>query len=72
MKRTIVLEDLDCANCAAKLQDKIGKLPGVTTATVNFMGQKLELEAPDDLFDGILTEAKAIIKKFDPDITVRA
>lgn len=72
MKKVIKLEDLDCANCAAQLENKIGKLDGVITASVDFMGQKMELEAADDAFDGILAQAKDIIKKFDPDIVVHA
>ena len=39
---------------------------------MNFMSQKMVLEAPNDRFDAILTEAKALIKKIEPDVTVKA
>ena len=63
MKKTIKLIDLDCANCAAKIENAVKKLDGVTNVTVSFMGQKMILEAPDELFDSVLKEAKALIKK---------
>ena len=65
MKKTIKLLDLDCGHCAVK------KIDGVTNVSVNFMNQKMILEAPDDKFDAILTEAKALIKKIEPDVTVK-
>ena len=54
MKKAFKLEELDCANCAAKMEAAIGKLPGVNKATVSFMAQKLILDAEDDRFDEIL------------------
>lgn len=59
MKKTFKLIDLDCAHCAAKMEEAIKKLPGVTNASVNFLQQKFTLEAPDDQFDEAL---KAAIK----------
>ena len=55
MRRSFKLEDLDCANCAAKMEEAIGKLPGVTKVSVNFMAQKKILEADDDAFVQILS-----------------
>ena len=49
----------------------VKKIDGVTNVSVNFMNQKMILEAPDDKFDAILTEAKALIKKIEPDVTVK-
>jgi len=72
MKKTIKLQDLDCANCAAKIENALNKLEGVTSAKVNFLSQKMELEAPDDKFELILGEAKKLIKKIEPDVTVKA
>lgn len=63
MKKTIKLLDLDCGHCAAKIETAVKKIDGVTNVSVNFMNQKMILEAPDDKFDAILTEAKALIKK---------
>ena len=50
MKKTFLLEDLDCANCAAKIETAINELENVSSASVSFMSQKLVLEAPDDKF----------------------
>ena len=67
MKRTIRMENLDCANCAAKMEAGISKLPGVNKATISFMTQKLLLDAQDDLFDEVLREARKICQKVEPD-----
>ncbi len=70
MKKSFELEDLDCAHCAQKMQDAIAKIEGVDSVTVNFLAQKLTLEAADDKFDAILKEAIKTIKKVEPDCTV--
>ena len=70
MKKSFKLEDLDCANCAAKMEAAINKLPGVNKATVSFMAQKLILDAADDRFDEILTAAKKEIRKVESDCRV--
>ena len=51
MKKTFNLEDLDCANCAAKMEAAIKKLDGVQNATVSFMTQKMTIEADEAVFD---------------------
>ena len=70
MKKTFKLEDLDCANCAAKMEIAIGKLDGVKKVTVSFMTQKLTLEADDDSFDAVLQAAIKCIAKVEPDCRV--
>lgn len=70
MKKAFKLKDLDCANCAAKMENAIGKLEGVKSASVNFMAQKLTLEADDDVFEAVLQNALKTIKKVEPDCTV--
>lgn len=70
MKKVFKLEDLDCAHCAAKMEDAIRKIDGVQGVQVNFLAQKLTLEAPDDRFDGILAEAVRACKKIEPDCTI--
>ena len=70
MKKKFKLMDLDCANCAAKMEDAIKKLDGVNDATVSFMMQKLTLDADDDRFDEILKEASEICKKVEPDCKI--
>ena len=63
MKKKFKLEELDCANCAAKMEEAIGKLPGVEAASVNFMAEKLTIEADEDKFDEILEAAQQEITK---------
>lgn len=70
MKKTFKLEDLDCANCAAKMEDAIKKLDGVTDASVNFMAQKMTIEADDLQFDEIIKKVVKIINKVEPDCKV--
>ena len=70
MKKTFKLEDLDCANCAAKMEAAINKLDGVQKATVSFMTQKLTLEAEEERFDEVLKEAVECIAKVEPDCRV--
>ena len=70
MKKTFKLQDLDCANCAAKIEDAIKKLDGVNNATVSFMTQKLTLDADDAKFDAILQQAVKVCKKVEPDCTI--
>ena len=68
MKKTFKLIDLDCANCAAKMEAAIKKLPGVTDATVSFLTQKMTVEA-DDL-DAVMKDVVKCIKKVEPDCEV--
>ena len=70
MKKVFKLQDLDCANCAAKMENAIAKLPGVQKVSVNFMTQKLTLEAEEADFARILEEACKCISKVEPDCTV--
>ena len=71
MKRTIRLIDLDCANCAAKIENAVKKIDGVTDASVSFMNQKMVLEASDDRVEDVLNQIKKLVKKIEPDITVK-
>ena len=68
MKKTYKLVDLDCANCAAKMEAAIKKLPGVTDATVSFLTQKMTIEA-DDL-DAVMKDVVKCVKKVEPDCEV--
>ena len=70
MKKVFKLIDLDCANCAAKMERAINQIDGVQKATVSFMAQKLTLEADDARFDEIVREAVKCVKKVDPDCEV--
>ena len=66
MKKTYKMEDLDCANCAAKMEAAIQKIEGVTAASVSFMAQKVTIEGDDARFDEILKEAVKGCKKGGP------
>ena len=70
MKKTFKLDEVDCANCAAKMEAAINKLDGVTEATVSFMTQKLTIEADEKDFDKILKAAQKAIKKIEPDCRI--
>ena len=70
MKKTYMLEDLDCANCAAKMEEAVKKIDGVNFASVNFLAQKMTLEADDEAFDEILKKAIKTIKRVEPDCRV--
>lgn len=67
MKKTFKLENLGCANCAAKMEAGIKKINGVTNASVNFITQRLIIEASDEYIDEIIKKAAAICKKIEPD-----
>lgn len=70
MKKIFKLEGLDCAHCANKIEEKIAKLEGVNSVVVNFMTTKMTLEAVDEKFEAILTEAKKIINELEPDVNI--
>ena len=66
MKKVFKLRDLDCANCAAKMEAAIQKIHGVERASVNFMTQKLTIEAADSDFERVLSEAEKAMRRVEP------
>ena len=70
MRKVFKLQDLDCANCAAKMEAAIKKLDGVNDATVSFMTQKLTLDADDDRFEAIVDECVKVCKRVEPDCVI--
>jgi len=66
MKKKYTIENLCCANCAAKMESGINKLENVE-ASISFLTQRLTIEAPDEAFDEAIEKAEAIIKKIEPD-----
>lgn len=70
MRKSFKLQDLDCANCAAKMENGIKGIDGVQSATVSFMTQKLVLEADDARFNDILDEAQRVCAKIEPDCVI--
>ena len=71
MKKKFKLTDLDCANCAAKMEAAIKKLDGANDATVCFLSQKLTLGADGARFDAILDEVVRVCKKVEPDCVIQ-
>ena len=70
MKKRYNLRDLDCANCAAKMENAIRRIDGVRDASVSFLTKKLTLEADEGRFDAILREAVAVCRKIEPDCVI--
>jgi copper chaperone CopZ len=70
MKKKFKLEDLDCANCAAKMENRIKEIPGVNDATVSFMTQKLTIDADDARFDEIMDQVVKECAKVEPDCRI--
>ena len=71
MKKSFRLVGLDCANCAAKIEKDIQKLPGVSKAVVSLMTTRMTIEADDDKFDEIVKKATEIVNKYEPDVVVK-
>ncbi len=71
MKKKFKLQDLDCANCAAKMEEAIKKIEGVSDATVSFMTQKMTIEADDGRFDEIMKEVVSVCRKVEPDCVIQ-
>lgn len=70
MRKTFKLDELDCANCGAKMEAAIKKIDGVVDAKITFMTQKLVVEADDARFDEIMDEAQTICRKIEPDCEI--
>lgn len=70
MKKTFVLADLDCANCAAKIENAVREIEGVISVSVSFMSGKLVLEAEEEYFEEILDAAEKLIAQVDSDVTL--
>ena len=63
MKKTFKMNELDCANCAAKMEEQIRKLDGVNSVNISFMTQRITIDANDSNFDEIVSKANAICKR---------
>ena len=71
MKKILKLQNLDCANCASKIERAIQKLEGVNNVTVNFMTTKMNLDLDDKNSDITIEEIKKLINKIEPDVTIK-
>ena len=70
MKKKFKLEDLDCSNCADKMEEAIKKIDGVNDANVSFLAQKMTIDAQDEKFDDIMKEVVRVCKKVEPDCRI--
>lgn len=70
MRKTFELKDLDCANCAAKMERAIEKLRDVNEVSVNFFTQKLIIDIDDEKFDDTMKTVIEKIRKVEPECTV--
>ena len=70
MKKTFKLEDLDCANCAARMERSIAKIEGVDAVSISFLSQRMTLEADESRFEEILDQVVRTCKKVEPDCKI--
>lgn len=70
MKKVFRLEDLDCANCAAKMERNVSKLDGVNSVSVSFMTQRMSIDADESRFDEIMDEVVRVCRKVEPDCRI--
>lgn len=70
MKKTYDLEELDCANCAAKMERAISSIEGVNYVSISFFAQKLIIDADDSKFDEIMKKVQKAIRKVEPDCKI--
>lgn len=68
MKKVYKIENLDCANCARKLEEKLNKIEGVNDCKVSFMMQKITLDVNEDSAEETLNNVIKTCKKFEPDL----
>lgn len=71
MKKVIALQDLDCANCAAKMEAAIRSINGVHSVSVNFITQKMIIDIDDGNVELLLKEIKSVCKKVEPDCILK-
>lgn len=70
MKKTFKLTDLDCAHCAMKMEEAIKDIDGVNDVSINFLSQKMKLDADDTRFDEIVDKTIEVCKKIEPDCVI--
>ncbi|HIX50498.1 MAG TPA: cation transporter [Candidatus Borkfalkia faecavium] len=70
MKKVYRLEDLDCANCAAKMERAVAKIDGVNEVSISFMGQRMSIDADEGRFEEIMDNVVKACKKVEPDCTI--
>ena len=72
MKKTFILEELDCGHCAQKIEDAVNKLEGVSNCKVRFLTQKMEYEVSEEMEGKVEEEMRKLVKRITPDVEVKA
>lgn len=72
MKKAFKIRELDCAHCAQKIEEAASKVAGVNKVRVNFLSERMTLDAEDARFDAVLDEIKKIVKTIEPDAVLEA
>lgn len=72
MKKAFKIRELDCAHCAQEIEEAAAKVEGVNRVRVNFLSERMTLDADDARFDEVLGEIKKIIKTIEPDAVLEA
>ena len=70
MKKVFRLEGLDCAHCAAKIEERVSKLEGVKSVVINFMTTKMTLESVDENIADVVEKVKKLINEIEPDVNM--
>lgn len=70
MKKVVKIMNLDCANCAAKLENEIAKLEGVKEVSINFMTEKMCIEIVDEQYEDVIKHIEKTKKKVEPDCEI--
>ncbi len=70
MKKTFIIEDLECAHCAAKMEQAVRNIEGVIDASVNFVKSIITVEAPEEIFDKVMKQAAKECRKIEPDAEI--
>lgn len=70
MTKVFNLEDLDCANCAAKMEQAIAKIDAVHAARVNFISQKMTIDADEACFADVMQKVVKVCHKIEPDCKI--
>ena len=72
MKKAFTIRELDCGHCAQEIEEAASKVAGVNKVRVNFLSERMTLDAEDDKFDAVLEEIKKIVKTLEPDAVLEA
>lgn len=70
MNKAFRFKNLDCADCAAKLERKLAAIDGINEIRVNFIFQKILVDFDESKKENVFSEMKRVIKGFEPDMVV--